>query len=170
MLHLRLSLAAAVLLLPGCFVPVATTARTSDPVTEDPVPGRPRIDANAVVPITYDDLNIESLQPDTLFENWMLTQRVRDLDGKRVRISGFMCGGTIFSNTNIKQFVLLREKECPFGRGGQAHHAIAVSLQGSPATFTANELTIEGVLSVRPFTGENGCTWSLYAIDAATLR
>jgi hypothetical protein len=131
--------------------PTTTTSSPSKPVAE------------RVTPITFDDLDIQ-MEPDTLFEPYMLTQRVRDLEGKQVRITGFMCAGSIFGS-KTRQFILLREKECPYGRGGQAHHAIAVELVDQAVPFTTDAVTVEGTFTVQPFTGENGTTWSLYHLE-----
>jgi hypothetical protein len=124
-------------------------------------------DPNAVRAISFEDLDLP-MEPDTLFQDWMLTQRVRDLDGKRVRITGFML--PTYESRGIRQFIMLREKECPYGPGGQAHHVIAVTLQKASARYTEKPITVEGVLSVSPFTGENDKTWAVYALDDAVLQ
>jgi hypothetical protein len=139
------------------------------PEKDEPEESVAKADPQAVVAISYEDLDLP-MEPDTLFENWMLTQRVRDLDGKRVRITGFMGGGVQYSGRNIRQFMMLREKECPYGPGGQAHHAIAVTLKKATARYTTDAITIEGVLAVKPFTGYNGKTWSVYALEDAEMR
>jgi hypothetical protein len=164
----------------GCFSPTSnpTSALPSDPIPvveretkpaakpADETPDRQPADKKPV-PLTFEDLDI-SMEPDTLFEDWMLTLRVKSRLNQRVRITGFMCGGTVFMQSNIGQFVLLREKECPYGRGGQAHHAINVHLRPTDLIhFTTDPVTIEGNLTLAPFTGPNGKTWSLYRLDDA---
>jgi hypothetical protein len=127
------------------------------------------VDPNAVIPITYDDLRLP-MESNAVFQDWMLTQRVRDLDGRNVRITGFLCAGSVFTRTNIKNFVLLREKECPYGEGGEAHHAIDVELQGGAVTnYTTAPITVEGRLTVKPFTGPNGKTWAVYHLQATSV-
>lgn len=153
-------------LLCGCLTPLATPVTSADAPPADPPAAQPKADPDAVLAISYDDLDLP-MEPDTLFEDWMLTQRVRDLDGKRVRITGFMLPG--FDSRNVRQFMMLREKECPYGIGGQAHHVIAVSLKHS-ATYTTSAVTVEGTLLIRPFTGYNDTTWALYALDDASLK
>lgn len=97
----------------------------------------------------------------------MLTYDVEQLEGKTVRIEGFIFGGSLFTTKGIKKFPLLREKECPFGEGGQAYHAIDVELQGkSTIDFTTDPVIVEGVFHIRPFQGPDGNTWAVYAIDA----
>ena len=155
------------LLVPLCCGCLAPAAPLSVPASDADQPPMALVKPDAVHPISYDDLNL-SMEPDTLFQDWMLTQRVRDLDGQRVRITGFMLPS--YESQNIKQFVMLREKECPYGPGGQAHHVIAVTMQRASAHYTADAITVEGVFSVRPFTGDNDKTWAMYAMDDAEFQ
>ena len=78
--------------------------------------------------ITWEQLDVP-IPPDSVFEPWMMTTRVQALEGRQVRIKGFMFGG-LFQTSGIREFPLLREKDCPFGQGGQPHHAINVELSG----------------------------------------
>jgi hypothetical protein len=81
-----------------------------------------------------------------------------------------MCGA-VFQRDNIRNFPLMRELECPFGPGGQAHHVVEVELQGKLRTsFTTEPVTIEGIFSVQPRSGPNGKTWSLYRLDATQIE
>jgi hypothetical protein len=110
------------------------------------------------------------MEPDSVYQPWMLTTSIKSLEGKPVRIKGWM-NGAVFTRTNIRTFHLMREKECPFGPGGQAHHAIEVELQGKLRTdFTLDEITIEGIFHVAPVKGENGNTWSLYRIEGTAVK
>jgi hypothetical protein len=165
-LHLLLP-AAATAICCGCLAPAAQPVATSEPESSGPPATVVQPDPNAVRAMSFDDLDLK-MNPDTLFEDWMLTQRVRDLDGKRVRITGFMLPS--YDSQKIRHFIMLREKECPYGPGGQAHHVIAVTMKEASARFTAGSITVEGVLSVRPFTGYNDKTWAVYALDDAVLQ
>lgn len=138
--------------------------------SETVAPPRTKPDPNATVPISFEDLDLfEAMGPGEKFEDWMLTQRVRDLDGRKVRITGFMFGGG-FQLHDMKTFILLREKECPYGSDGQAYHAIEVELEGKLRTsYTTAPVTLEGKLSVRPFNGPDGKTWSLYHLAATKI-
>ena len=127
-------------------------------------------DLSAVESITFADLDLP-MEPDSLFQMWMLTQRVHDLTGRSVRISGFM-GNGLFQLRNIREFVLMRDLECcQFGPGGTADHLIQIKLQnGLTTAFTTNLLTVEGKLSIAPFTGSDGKTWAVYQIDAVKIN
>jgi hypothetical protein len=119
--------------------------------------------------ITWERLDI-GMEPDSVFQPWMLTTSIKVLEGKPVRIKGWM-NGAVFQRSNIRNFFLMREKECPFGPGGQAHHAIEVELEGKLRTdFTLDEITVEGIFNVVPMKGENGNTWSLYRISGTAVK
>jgi len=120
--------------------------------------------------ITFEDLDI-GMQPDSVYEPWMLTTRVQEIEGRSVRITGFMSAAILQAGENIRTFPLMREKECPFGPGGQAHHVIEVELQGHLRTsFTTEPVTVTGRLTVRPWKGANGKTWSLYHLEGTKIE
>ena len=122
------------------------------------------------LPITFEDLDI-GMEADSVYEPWMLTTSVKSLLGKRVRITGFMSAAILQGGDTIRTFPLLREKECPFGPGGRAHHVIEVELQGKLRTdFRTGPVTVEGVLSVQPWNGPNGKTWSLYHLEGTKIE
>jgi hypothetical protein len=139
---------------------------------------RPPADRQPVRPgeaekITFEDLLLVEgvgLQADVVFRPFMLTERVKELDGKRVSLSGYMYGG-VASARGIKEFILLRQKECKFGPGGQADHLAQVALQkGTTIDFTTAPVKVEATLKVEPFEGPDGNTWSIYRLEDAQLR
>jgi hypothetical protein len=113
------------------------------------------------VPITFDDLKLE-MEKDTVYDSTLLTERVKELDGRRVRIRGFLYPG-VFQQTGITQFPLIKNTQCKFGPGGQAHHIVLVELKhGLTTSFTVRPIAVEGVLTLQPWTGPDGNTWALY--------
>ena len=119
--------------------------------------------------ISFDDLQVD-IQADMVFEPSMLTDRVRELDGRRVRIRGFIFPA-VFQQTGIDQFLLVMNTECKFGPGEEAHHIIIVELvDGVTTSFTVRPITVEGRLTVRPWTGPDGNTWALYHMDGERVR
>jgi hypothetical protein len=110
------------------------------------------------------------LQPDVVFRPFMLSDRVRELEGKRVSLVGYMHPG-VASARGIHEFVLLRNKECKFGPGGQADHLAQVYLRkGETTNFTPGAVKVEGTLRIEPFQGPDGNTWSIYRMEDAQIR
>jgi hypothetical protein len=118
-------------------------------------------DDRQIVPITFDDLKLDMTE-DMVFSPTLLTERVKQLDGRRVRIRGFLFP-SVFQQTGITSFPLIKNLECKFGPGGQAHHIVIVEMKpGQSTSFTVRPIAVEGVLSVRPWNGPDGNTWALY--------
>jgi len=138
-----------------------------------PAPTRPKADRTPVKPgeaekVTFDDLII-GMQANLVYRPWMLSERAQELDGKRIRIPGYMHGGAAASS-GIKEFVLLRNKECKFGKDGQADHLTMVTLREGTKTAYAPDIIVEGTLHISPYTGTDGNTWSIYKLDDAVLK
>jgi hypothetical protein len=113
------------------------------------------------------------MQKDMVFRPWMLSDDVKELDGQKVSLSGVMhdsyVGGT--GGKPIKWFVLLRNKECKYGPGGQADHLAEVELKpGSGLKYTTETVRVEGTLRINPKTGKDGNTISLYTLEDATAK
>lgn len=147
-----------------------STPEKTDAPEKPPEPEKPAaVIKTGPEDITWERLDI-GMEPDSVYQPWMLTTSIKVLEGKSVRIKGWM-NGAVFQRSNIRNFFLMREKECPFGPGGQAHHAIEVVLEGKLRTdFTLDEITVEGTFSVVPMKGENGNTWSLYRISGTAVK
>jgi hypothetical protein len=123
---------------------------------------RPR-NKDELVTITFDDLKV-NMKEDQLFEPWMATDRVRELDGQRVRIRGFLFPA-IFQQKGIDKFPLVMDMECKFGPGGLAHHVILVEMvDGATTSYTIRPIAVTGRLTLAPWNGPDGNTWALYHI------
>ena len=171
-----LLLASALLGLAGCTRASGTSAEVAaaaadraNAAADQPSESEAGKTADQPLEITWEDLDIP-LPADSTYESWMLTSRAKAVLDRYVRISGHMYGG-IAQKDNIRTFPLLRDKDCPFGPGGHAHHAIEVNLQGKLRTSYSNSpVTVEGYLTVAPFTGTDGKTWSVYHLEGTKIR
>lgn len=121
--------------------------------------------ASRPINITFDDVKLD-IKPDVVYDKSMLSDRVRELEGKYVRIRGFICAEATFKQKDIKQFILIKNNQCKFGVGGQFHHNMAVHLKPADAIdFTTRAVTVEGKLTLKPMNGPNGKTWTLYHLE-----
>ncbi len=125
---------------------------------------KPKTPSRRPVVITFDDLELK-MQLDSKFSPDLLTQRVRELDGERVSIKGFIYAAGVFQQTGIQRFPLVKNTQCKFGPGGLAYCVILVSLkEGVTTNFTLQPVTVEGILKVEPYEGPDGITWSVYRL------
>ncbi len=142
--------------------PAKDSARTRAPADRGPTR---KGDAQK---ITFDDLNL-GMSQDMVFRPFLVTDRVKELDGTRVRITGFIHGGAA-GTKGIREFVLLKNTECKFGAGGQADHLAMVYLTPDQTTkYQLEAVKVEGVLKVKPYEGTDGNTWSVYDLTDAKL-
>jgi len=119
--------------------------------------------------ITFDDLELK-MEKDSVFDKSLLTDRVNELVGRRVRIRGFIYP-SIMQQSGITKFPLVKNTECKFGPGGIAHHLIVVDMQeGTSASFTVRPIAVEGVLSLSPYEGQDGNTWAIYQMVAEKVE
>ena len=158
----------------GCQRPAAELpAVASAPLQAEPVAsvsGFATIEKKDLDPtaITWDELDI-GIQAESRFEPWMMKTSIQSLEGQRVRIIGYMHAGVAVKE-GIREFILLRNIDCPYGRQGEAHHVMVVKLADDYRTsYSTQPLTVEGTFHVRPFDGSDGVTWSLYELDGARL-
>jgi hypothetical protein len=120
------------------------------------------------IPVTWEQLDV-GIQAESVFEPWMMKTSIQALDGQLVRITGYMHGGVAVKE-GIREFVLLKNSDCPFGRQGEAHHALVATMQGKSRTsYSPRPLVVEGTFHVRPLNGSDGTTWALYAIDVTRV-
>ncbi len=161
-------------LLPGDVVAQAPTDKAAEEASAGPEPTkaaralpRPRGSKNTYY-LTFEDLEI-NMKESQKFEESMLTPNVRKLNGKRVRIAGVIHAGSLFKQSGVKQFVMLKNIECPFGPGATAHHNMRVTLTEG-IEFTTRPVTVEGTLKVDPYEGPDGTTWALYTLTGKKVK
>ncbi len=125
-------------------------------------------DVNDIEKIDFADLNL-GMESDQVFRPFMLTERARELDGRVVRISGYMDAG-VLQQEGFRDFVLLRNTECKFGPGGQADHLVHVEVKENINTkYTDKVISATGLLSIEPFQGDDGNTWAIYKLQATAV-
>lgn len=130
-----------------------------------PKPTRRGAGPDGVEEISFEDINLR-LQQGVKFRPFMLTERARELEGQKVRITG-----VIFPTDSInridKSFVLLRNEECKFGPEGLADHLVQVRLRkGVTTSYTTKYISVDGVLKLKPY-GIGDITYSVFDLENA---
>lgn len=123
--------------------------------------------------LTFDDLKF-NIEKDGVFEESMLSDEIRKLHGKNVRIRGFMLPSSVFQTKGIKQFVLVRDNnECCFGPGAAIYDCIMVQMgSDKSAEFNSRPITLNGVLSIDTETYQypDGGHYAIYKIIASEAK
>jgi hypothetical protein len=130
----------------------STTQANSTVAQEKPAPA-----AQAAVPggsrrarnISFDTIKFEMEKRDR-FVKTMLTPTISALDGKRVKIRGFMLPSHV--TAGIARFILVRDnQECCFGPGAALFDAIAVEMRkGETTRYEYFPITVEGMFHIDP--------------------
>ncbi len=99
--------------------------------------------------INFDDLKFE-IEKDQPFKKGMLNKDVKSLDGKKVKLRGYILPATLFKETDIDQFVLVRDnQECCFGPGAALFDCVIIEMvPGKTTDFVTRPVTVEGKFKV----------------------
>lgn len=148
---------------------VAPTTAIVSP-SEKTSSAKPAANLREPIDVAWDRLEMP-LGEDNKFESWMVPSRVHDLEGKRVRVKGLIYAGGLSQRSNIREFPLIRELGCEFGNGAPAWHVIMVELEGKLRTeYKSEQVTVEGILQVKPYNGPDGKTWSVYFLQGTKVE
>ena len=139
--------AVALLICAGClFVVDSLTAVGQQPADRPKVKLRQSSDAQlAKGEINFDDLKFD-IEKDAPFDKSMWTDRLKKINGKKVKLRGYMLPASVYQETGIKQFVLVRDnQECCFGPGAALYDCVWVEMTGdADAEFSVRPVTVEG--------------------------
>jgi hypothetical protein len=111
--------------------------------------------------LTFDDLKFE-MEVGSKFTKELLTEKIFDLNGKSIRIRGFI--RPAYSQTGLTKFVFVRDnQECCFGPGAALYDCILVELAaGQETEYTLRPITIKGTFYLRSYKGPDGEIWAIY--------
>ncbi|WP_315853464.1 DUF3299 domain-containing protein [Neorhodopirellula pilleata] len=129
--------------------------------------------------ITFDDLKFD-IEKDAPFDEKKLNDTLRFLDGRKVKLRGYILPSTLFKETDISEFVLVRDnQECCFGPGAALFDCVMVEMVGTANTdFVTRPVTVEGKFvfdpdkyRYPPGVGPRGAThMAIFRIEGVRVR
>ena len=129
--------------------------------------------------IAFDDLQFD-IEKDAAFDKSKLTETIRFLDGRKVKLRGYILPSTLFKETNIEEFVLVRDnQECCFGPGAALFDCVKVEMiPGKTTDFVTRPVTVEGKFVIDdesyrypPGVGPDGAThFAVFRIEGVRVR
>ncbi len=138
------------------------------PIVED----RPSRDtAKSKGELTFDDLKFE-MEKGGLFKRSMLTKEIEELNKKEIRIRGYILPASVFKQSGIDEFVLVRDNmECCFGPGAMLYDCIMIQMQkGKTADFTTRPIAVKGKFEIKEFkypdSEEHYAIYRMIAVEA----
>lgn len=150
------------------------TATAASPAASpaSPVPaaaGELAPDSTGIIETTFDDVKFPMEKTDDFAES-MLTDRVKSLFDKRIRIRGYIYPTP--RKKGLKKFVLVRDNlECCFGPGAALFDCILVSMTGgATAEYTIRPVAVEGTLRHEVLAGPDGRPLAIYHMDGEAVN
>ncbi|MDA8745750.1 DUF3299 domain-containing protein [Rubripirellula amarantea] len=141
----------SLLLVAALAVPsLAQETKDAAPDTRPIVEDRSSSDASkAKGEINFDDLKFE-IEKDQAFEPSQLNADVQALNGKKVKLRGYILPATLYKETGIDQFVLVRDnQECCFGPGAALFDCVMIEMEpGRTTDFVTRPVTVEGKFEI----------------------
>lgn len=123
--------------------------------------------------ITFDDLKFD-IEKGGEFKKEMITKEIEELNSKTVKLRGFILPTSVFQQSGIKQFVLVRDnQECCFGPGAALYDCVIVEMQpGKTATFSTRVVAVKGKLEVdsQSFQYPDGGHYAIYKMTAEEVK
>ncbi len=115
-----------------------------------PVPDRSSSAASlAKGELNFDDLKFD-IDKDAPFSKDMLNETVKSLQGRKIKLRGYILPATIYKEKGIDRFVLVRDnQECCFGPGAALFDCVCIEMvPGKTTNFSTLPVTVEGKFEI----------------------
>lgn len=123
--------------------------------------------------ITFDDLKFD-IEKGGEFKQEMITPEIEELNKKTLKLRGFILPTSVFQQSGIKQFVLVRDnQECCFGPGAALYDCVIVEMApGKTANFSTRVVTVKGKLEIdsESFRYPEGNHFAIYKMTAEEVK
>jgi hypothetical protein len=141
---------------------------TQRPTAED---RSSRATARAKGDLTFDDLKFD-IEKDAPFERAMLPKEIEELNKKSIRIRGWILPASVFKQTGIDEFVLVRDnQECCFGPGAALYDCIMIKMEkGKSANYTTRPVAVKGKFEVEELKFPDGKHYAIYKMTATEVK
>ena len=122
---------------------------------------------------TFDDLKFE-IERDGEFQETMLTEELKNLNRKPMRLRGYILPNSVFQQSGIKSFVLVRDnKECCFGPGAMLYDCVMIEMMdGKTANFSTRPVSVKGTFEIdtKTYKYPNGGHFAVFRIKATEVK
>lgn len=135
-----------------CTLAVGQTSRQTTQPTTRAEDRSSRDTAKSKGDLTFDDIKFD-IEKGGKFEREMLTKDIEALNKKTIKIRGYILPASVFKQSGIEEFVLVRDNmECCFGPGAALYDCIIVQMEkGKTADFTTRPVAVRGKFEVKEF-------------------
>lgn len=119
--------------------------------------------------ISFDDLKFDISKGDP-FQRSLLTDKIEALNGKPVRIRGYILPS--FQQTGLTQFVLVRDNlSCCFGPGAAIYDCVIVEMKpGHSTDYSLYPVAVDGTFTIHEMLDPEGKAVAIYHLDGEQVR
>jgi len=130
-----------------------------------------RSTARAKGDLTFDDIKFD-IEKGADFERSMLPKEIEELNKKTIRIRGWILPASVFKQSGIDEFVLVRDnQECCFGPGAALYDCIMIKMEkGKTANFTTRPVAVKGKFEVEELKFPDGTHYAIYKMNATEVK
>ena len=130
-----------------------------------------RSTARAKGDLTFDDIKFD-IQKGADFERSMLPKEIEDLSKKTIRIRGWILPASVFKQSGLEEFVLVRDnQECCFGPGAALYDCIMIKMEkGKTANYTTRPVAVKGKFEVEELKFPDGKHYAIYKMTATEVK
>lgn len=124
-----------------------------------------------VADITFDAIKFP-MEKNDQFQRKLITPSIEALSGKRIRIRGYMLDRNVMTQEGIEHFVLVRDNlACCFGPGAMLYDCIMINMNdGKTTSFATRVITVEGTFTIHENKFDDGTYYSIYQLDADSVK
>ncbi len=123
--------------------------------------------------MTFDDLKFD-IEKGAEFKSDMITKNLKELDKKTFTLRGFILPTSVFQQSGIKQFVLVRDnQECCFGPGAAIYDCVVVEMApGKSTNFATRVVTVKGKFEIdtESYQYPDGGYYAIYRMTADEVK
>jgi len=146
----------------------ATPAGKAEQPVAEPA-ASPAVEDSSTRNISFDRIKFD-LKANADYKPEMLTPEIKALDGKNVRIRGFMFPS--FKPTGLTEWVLVRDNlQCCFGGNAILYDCIIVDMKpGKSTDYTTRPVAVEGTFTIKDWFDIDGVRRAIYHLDGESVR
>lgn len=130
-----------------------------------------RATARAKGDLTFDDIKFD-IEKGAEFYRSMLPKEIEELNKKTIRIRGWILPASVFKQSGIDEFVLVRDnQECCFGPGAALYDCIMVKMEkGKTANYTTRPVAVKGKFEIEELKFPDGKHYAIYKMTATEVK
>jgi len=123
--------------------------------------------------VTFDDLKFD-IEKDGEFKDELIADSIHEMEGKVVRLRGFILPSFLFQQKGFNRFVLVRDnQECCFGPGAALYDCVMIEMEpGKTADFTTRVVTVKGnfTTDTKSYRYPDGEPYAVFKITASEVK